>query len=1082
MGFTHLHCHSSDGSLLDAFSTTDELIERAKELNMKSLAITDHGTMFGVVDFYKKAKKEGIKPIIGSEVYTAKRSMELKTNEDKRSGHLILLAKNNKGYQNLIKLSSLAYTEGFYYKPRIDWDLLKKHSEGLICLSGCMSGDISRYLLQDAYIKAKSLATELLEMFGEDHFYLEIQDHGIREQKMINHGLMQLSRELNIPLVATNDVHYTTKDEYEEHDIFLCMQTGKTVSEENRMKLSTNEFYLKSEEEMTALFQNVPGAIENTEKIAEMCNFDFDFTNSFIPGYTPPKDYSPKEYLKILCVAGLKKRYPNVITKTHKDRLLYELETIDNMGYNEYFLITWDFIKYARDHDIAVGPGRGSAAGSIVSYCLGITDIDPLKYGLIFERFLNPERVSMPDIDLDFCYERRGEVIDYVVDKYGKDHVAQIITFGTMAARGAVRDVGRVLEYGYMEVDRVAKMIPSNIPGITIKKALEISDDLKKIYEEDERVQKLLDKAMKFEGRKRHASTHAAGVIITENPLDEYIPLYQDKDKVTSQFPMGTLEELGLLKMDFLGLRTLTVIDQTLNMIAKRRLITKAGLHNTMKRYDDPKTFELISEGHTLGVFQLESQGMVEFMKKLKPSNLEEITAGVSLYRPGPMESIPQYLEGKNSPQKIKYKHPLLEPILNVTFGCITYQEQVMEIARTLAGYSYARSDILRKAMGKKKMEIMEEEREYFIYGKKDEEGNVEVKGSIANGVTEEVANEIYDEMIDFAKYAFNKSHAAAYAVLAYQTAYLKAHYPTEYMASLMTSIMGNHEKIADYTEDCKRIGISVVRPDINQANSSFAPVPEDKVIVYSLLGIKDMGKGKVEAIVEERKNGDYKDFQDFIERVDQSVLSTNIIEHLIYVGAFDSLHPTRAALLNCFEKLITEETNSRKVKGKNIDGQIDLFTTLPIANLRPEIPNVQEKKRRILLRKERELMGCYFSGHPLDDYKEDFDKWCDKDSRFIQGISPGELEYNNLSLQIGGIVKKKKTITTKKGEPMAFVTLEDYKGEIECIVFPMQYRNFKHQIPEGEAIKVSGKISLEDDIAKVIVSGASKFELTQEG
>lgn len=851
--FTHLHVHT-EYSLLDGFSRVKTLVKRAKEKGMTAVAITDHGCMFGAIDFYKAAKAEGIKPIIGCEVYTAPRKLTDKDpNYDKHQGHLVLLAKDMVGYKNLIKIVSKSYVDGFYYKPRTDMDELKKHSQGLIALSACLAGDVPRAIMNGNYDKARKLAMEYREIFGNGNYYLEIQDHGLPEQKQVNTEVVRLSRELNIPLVATNDVHYVDKDDAKIQDILMCLQMQKTIDDENRMKFPSDEFYLKSREEMEQLFPELEEALDNTNEIAERCNVEFEFHKYHLPRYDVPEGYTTNGYFRELCQKGLVERYGEDCPEEYKERLEYELNTIENMGYVEYFLIVWDFINFAKQNNIMVGPGRGSAAGSIVAYTLKITDIDPMKYSLLFERFLNPERVSMPDIDIDFCYERREEVIDYVKRKYGEDHVAQIITFGTMGAKIAIRDVARVLNVSYNKADQIAKEIPFE-PGMTIDKAMDSNPTLVELYESDAEAREVIDISKRLEGTLRHASTHAAGVVIARNPVDEYVPLYKHQDSITTQFTMTTLEELGLLKMDFLGLRTLTVIRDALDLIELNRDIKGYTDHIDFSKmeYDDDEVFETLSQGNTLGVFQLESSGMRNFMKQLKPNSFEDIVAGISLFRPGPMDSIPTYIENKNNPEKVTYINDKLRPILEVTYGCLVYQEQVMQVVRDLAGYSYGRSDLVRRAMSKKKMDVMEEERQYFIHGKFDDEGNIEIPGCIRNGISEEDANKIFDDMIDFARYAFNKSHAAAYGVLAYETAYLKVHYPVEFMAALMTSIMGNSDKVVEYIRECNAIGIPVNPPDINKSFSKFSV--EGDSIRFGLAAVKNVGVNIIENIVKERE------------------------------------------------------------------------------------------------------------------------------------------------------------------------------------------------------------------------------------
>lgn len=1065
--FVHLHVHT-EFSLLDGFARIDKLVKRAKEKNMKAVAITDHGSMFGVIDFYKKAKKEGIKPIIGCEVYTAKRTINDKEPYyDKHSGHLVLLAKDYEGYKNLIKLVSIGYVDGFYYKPRIDFELLKKYSKGLIGLSACLAGQIQRYLMENNYEKAKELALYLKETFEEDSFYLEIQDHGIKEQKEVNRKLLELSKEVDLPLVATNDVHYVDKEDSKYQDILLCMQMGKTLQDEHRMEFKTNEFYLKSKEEMEALFPYAKEAIENTNKIADMCNVEFDFNNIHIPDFKVPDGYSKYEYLKELCFSGLKKKYEK-LEKSIEDRLDYELNVIKDMGYVEYFLIVWDFIKYAKDNDIMVGPGRGSAAGSIVAYTLDITDIDPIKYNLIFERFLNPQRVSMPDIDIDFCYENRERVIDYVKEKYGNDHVAQIITFGTMGAKGGIRDVGRVMGVNYNDVDKIAKAIP-NALGMTINKALNTNPELLKMYEHDSTAKEILDAAMSMEGVARHASTHAAGVVISKDPVDTYVPLYMNDGHISTQFTMTTLEELGLLKMDFLGLRTLTVIKDAIDLVKENKNI---DVDFSSSNYDDKSVYELISTGNTLGIFQLESAGMRNFMKELKPENFEDIVAGISLFRPGPMDSIPTYIKNKNNPNEVVYLHESLEPILNVTYGCLVYQEQVMQVVRDLAGYSYGRSDLVRRAMSKKKMDVMEEERAYFINGKKDENGNVEIVGCVSNGIPKDIANKIYDEMIDFAKYAFNKSHAASYGVLSYQTAYLKKHYPVEFMTALMTSIMGNTDKVVEYIRECETMSIKTLNPDINYSFGKF--MVEDENIRYGLSAVKNVGINVINNLVEERnKNGKFIDFIDFCKRTNSKDLNKRVVESLIKCGAFDEVNSNRARLLTSYEKVLESINNDRK---KNLIGQVSLFEIGNNFKDNEEIynmPYVKEfsDKERLLF--EKEVLGLYITGHPLKEYEKLLSKKTSIDTSTFAEIKENYYEYahmDNQKIIIGGIVFNKTIKTTRNNSIMAFVTLEDLYSNVEVIVFPKILEKYRELLEEDSIILIKGRLSIkEDDDVKII-------------
>ncbi|KKY01533.1 MULTISPECIES: DNA polymerase III subunit alpha [Paraclostridium] len=1069
--FVHLHVHT-EYSLLDGFSRIKNLVNRAKELNMSAVAITDHGCMFGAIDFFKVAKKEGIKPIIGCEVYTAPRGMKDKDpNFDKSQGHLILLAKDTTGYQNLIKLVSAAYVQGFYYKPRVDIDEIKKHSEGIIALSACLAGDVSQALMNRNYDKAKNIALKYKEIFGEENYYLEIQDHNLPEQKEVNRELIRLSKEIGVGLVATNDVHYVRKEDSKIHDILMCIQMGKTVNDPARMRFGSDEFYLKSREEMEEIFPEVQEALDNTSKIAQMCNVEFDFNTIHLPQYDVPGGYTPQEYLRMLCFKGLKERYKKP-SQEILDRLEYELGVIEKMGYVEYFLITWDFINFARENNIMVGPGRGSAAGSIVSYTLYITDIDPIKYSLLFERFLNPERVSMPDIDIDFCYERREEVIDYVKRKYGEDHVAQIITFGTMGAKAAIRDVGRVLDVSYNKVDNIAKEIPFAL-GMTIDKALDTNPNLKKLYEEDSETKEIIDVSRKIEGMLRHASTHAAGVVISKKPIDEYVPLYKHQDAITTQFTMTTLEELGLLKMDFLGLRTLTVIRDALDLIEKNHNLK---INFSKMEYDDPKVYELLSSGNTLGVFQLESAGMRSFMKQLKPDNFEDIVAGISLYRPGPMDSIPVYINNKNNPENVEYLHKKLKPIMEVTYGCLVYQEQVMQVVRDLGGYSYGRSDLVRRAMGKKKMDVMEKEREYFIHGKTDENGELEIAGCVRNGVPEDIGNKIFDDMIDFAKYAFNKSHAAAYGVLAYETAYLKAHYPVEFMAALITSVMGNTDKVVEYIRECNSLKIDVLKPDINKSFTKFSV--EDKSIRFGLAAVKNVGVNVLNNIIKERESsGEFKDFNEFCKRLDSKDLNKRIIESLIKCGAFDEMGDNRASLLLGYEKLLESISMDRK---KNLAGQVSLFDGFEMDEsinndiqsmyTLPHVKELEEKERLYL---EKEVLGMYVSGHPLSQYKDEIKRNTTINNAELNEIKDDYITYLNLNereVTMGGIVINKTIRTTKRNDLMAIIELEDLFGVIEVIVFPQVLQKYNTVIQEDKIIYIDGRLSIkEDENAKLI-------------
>ncbi|SET46899.1 DNA polymerase III catalytic subunit, DnaE type [Natronincola peptidivorans] len=1059
--FVHLHVHT-EYSLLDGFTTINKVMDKVKDLGMKSIAITDHGTMFGIVDFYKAAIKKGIKPIIGCEVYTASRGMRDKDpNKDKYQGHLVLLAKNMEGYQNLLKLVSHSYLYGFYYKPRVDYAELAKYNKGLIALSGCLAGDIQQYLLKDSYEKAKETALQLQRIYGEGNFYLELQDHGLKEQKEVNYQLLKLSKDTGIPLVATNDVHYINKEDAEPHDILLCIQTGKIQEEKERMKFPNHEFYMKAPEEMSALFPNIESALENTVKIAEACNVEFDFNTIHLPEYITPEGFSVEDYLKSLCYQGLEERYTQP-SKELKDRLEYELRVIEEMGYEEYFLIVWDFIKFAKDNSIPVGPGRGSAAGSIVAYTLGITDIDPIRYSLIFERFLNPERVSMPDIDIDFCYERREAVIEYVKKKYGADKVAQIITFGTMAARAAIRDVGRVINMPYHVVDKIAKEVPFAV-GMTLEKALEMNPQLKKLYKEDQEAGYLIEMAKKLEGMPRHASTHAAGVVISKKALEEHVPLYMHDQSVTTQFTMGTLEDLGLLKMDFLGLRTLTVIRDTIELIEKNK---GKKIDFSICTYDDEKVYDLIIKGETLGVFQLESAGMIQFMKELKPNCIEDVIAGISLFRPGPMDSIPKYIANKNDPSKVQYLHQKLKSILEVTYGCLVYQEQVMQVVRDLAGYSYGRSDLVRRAMSKKKRDVMEEERQYFIHGKTDEDGNIEIAGCIRNGVPEDIANKIYDDMIDFANYAFNKSHAAAYAVLGYQTAYLKVHYPVEFMAALITSVMGNTSKVAQYIQDCKRLGIEILPPDINRSFGRFTV--EKNKIRYGLAAVKNVGVNMIEAMVIIReKKGNFSSFNDFCQKVDGKDLNKRAVESLIKCGAFDSLKVYRAQLMAVYERVLESVSQDKK---RNIEGQIGLFqmTGETSIGLKEDIlPNIKEFNDKIKLNMEKEVIGLYISGHPLSEFQQELRYLATVNSSHLLEMMENPQGVNNKDgkvVRVGGVIVEKVTKTTKNNQLMAFITLEDLFGTIECIIFPKTLNEYTELIKEDTIVIIEGTLNLKDE------------------
>lgn len=1068
----HLHVHT-EYSLLDGANRIKDLIRRTAELGMKSIAITDHGVMYGVIDFYKEAVKNGIKPILGCEVYTAARSrFDRQPGIDSDQGHLVLLAKNMTGYKNLMKIVSIGFTEGFYYKPRVDMEVLERYGEGLIALSACLSGDIPKALLQNNYEKAKNIALKYRSIFGEGNFYLELQNNGIEEQNLVNQSLVKLGRETGIPLIATNDAHYLKREDARAHEILLCIQTGKNINDEDRMRFSTDEVYVKSPEEMLEQFKHFPEALENTLKVAESCNVELEFNKLHLPEFKVPESMEPFDYLRDLCYQGLKSLYgENAAAKLSlTERLEYELSVIRQMGYVDYFLIVWDFIKYAKDHGIMVGPGRGSAAGSLVSYCLGITNIDPLKYNLLFERFLNPERISMPDIDIDFCYERRQEVIDYVVGKYGKDRVAQIITFGTMAARAAIRDVGRALDIPYGDVDIIAKMVPFQI-GMNIDKALEMNPELRLRYDDEERTRELIDTARLLEGMPRHASTHAAGVVISKEPITEYVPLQKNDESITTQFTMGLLEELGLLKMDFLGLRTLTVIRDAVQMIKKNY-----GRNIDIDRLEmeDPAVFKLISEGKTAGVFQLESGGMTTFMKELKPSSLEDIIAGISLYRPGPMDQIPRYIKYKNNPYEVKYDHPLLEHVLNVTYGCMVYQEQVMQIVRDLAGYSMGRSDLVRRAMSKKKVSVMEQERQNFIHGIIDTEGNVVVKGAVRNGVDAAVANKIFDEMMDFASYAFNKSHAAAYAVIAYQTAWLKCYYPVEFTAALLNSFLGSSDKVSQYVNECKTMNIDVLPPDINESDVRFTVV--NGKIRFGMAAVKNVGESAVREIIMERESGgNYKNFRDFCERIDGRDINKRCIESLIKCGAFDSLGIYRSRLIAVYEKMLDGIQQSKK---RSTDGQISLFEPgvkgNTLENIREIYPEIKEYPSKMLLAMEKEMLGLYVSGHPLSEFEDELNAQATFKSVDLSTKAGGSEENAELSdgkgltdgmqVIVGGIITEKKTKTTKSNNLMAFVTVEDLYGSMEIIVFPTVLHKYSKLIVEENAVLFKGRLSIKEE------------------
>lgn len=1087
--FVHLHIHS-EFSLLDGANRIKDLPVRAKELGMDSIAITDHGVMFGAIDFYKACKKEGVKPIIGCEVYVAPRSRtDKQPGIDNHYYHLILLAKNNEGYKNLSKLVSLSFVDGYYYKPRIDREILEKYHEGLICLSACLAGEVNQALLSGQNEKAEQVALWHKKVFGDD-YYIEIQNNGIKEQVLANQKLVQLARKLDIPLVATNDAHYLKREDAYNHEVLLCIQTGKRMSDEDRMKFDTDELYVKSPEEMAEYFKAFPDAIENTVKIAEQCNVEFEFGHTILPNYDVPPEYPTHyDFLKELCDKGLKKRYGENLSEEIQKRAEYELNIIKKMGYVDYYLIVWDFIHYAKTNGIPVGPGRGSGAGSILAYAIEITDIDPIKYGLLFERFLNPERISMPDFDVDFSDERRQEVIDYVARKYGHDHVSQIITFGTMAAKMVIRDVARVLDYPYAEADALAKMIPNEI-HITIKKALEQNKELKDRYDTDEQTRKILDIAMGLEGMPRQASTHACGVVITKDPVDTYVPLYVRDGQINTQYIMTTLEELGLLKMDFLGLRNLTVIQNTIDMVKEN--------HGIDVEFDqdmsDPKVYKLWQDGNTSGIFQFESQGMTNFMKELKPDCLEDLIAGVSLYRPGPMDQIPRYIRGKQNPGHNEYTHPSLEPILNVTYGCMVYQEQVMQIVRDLAGYSLGRADLVRRAMGKKKLDVMAKEREVFIHGQVDENGNIEVPGCLRNGIDEVSANKIFNEMAEFAKYAFNKSHAACYAVVSYRTAYLKAYYPAEFMAATLNSYLGNLDKAPQYIDECKRLGIQILKPDINKSFEKFTV--EDEKIRFGLGAIKNVGTIPVENIVKERKEkGEYKSFTDFCERVSELQVNKKCVESLIKAGAFQEFEQTRATLLASFEAIIDTIQSGNK---KGFNGQVSMFDIgtkqekEDMEKQKYKFEEYEEMPEKEILSMEKEMLGIYISGHPLEKMREQIIHSTNINSLDLSKIAEQadttNIEENTQQIQTtkpkfvdgqkvkyAGIITSIKKKYTKNNKIMAFITIEDLYGTAEIIAFENAVVNAGKSLIEENIVVVDGRLSIRDDQEPTIIANEIK-------
>ena len=1088
MSFTHLHLHT-EYSLLDGACRIPKLVQRLQALGMTSCAITDHGVMYGCIDFYSAMKDAGLKPIIGCEVYVC-RDRKDKSNVSREYSHLILLCENNIGYQNLMHLVSEGFLTGYYYRPRVDYDLIREHHEGLICLSACLSGDLPKLLLNDQEDAARAYVHEMQAIFGKDNFFIEIMDHGIRDEKLVLPRLIKLAREMDVPLAATNDCHYIEEKDADAQEVLMCIQTGKTLEDEARMRMETTQLYVKSEEEMRALFRSGPDAIDNTQLIAERCNVEFEFGVTRLPAYPVQTGETPLEMLTRLCLEGIARLYPEAKAPSEDFpgdepyvRLRYELDVITGMGYVDYFLIVWDFIHYAKQNGIMVGPGRGSGAGSIVAYSLGITMLDPLKYQLLFERFLNPERVSMPDIDVDFCYERRQEVIDYVARKYGADHVSQIITFGTMAAKGVIRDVGRVLGMSYADTDQVAKAIPFDL-GMTLEKALKISPLLKTMYEEQPEVTRLIDTAMTLEGMPRHASTHAAGVLITGRPVTEFVPVQRNDEVITTQYPMGTIERLGLLKMDFLGLRTLTVIRDTLDMMRDQ------GIDMTPEDIpmDDDAVYEMISAGDTDGVFQLEGGGMRTFLTNMKPGNFEDIIAAISLYRPGPMESIPRYIEGKLNPETVHYETEKLRPILDVTYGCMVYQEQVMQIVRDLAGYSYGRSDLVRRAMAKKKHKIMAQEREYFVHGKLNEDGSIDVPGCVRNGVPEEVAEHIYDEMTSFASYAFNKSHAAAYAVVAVQTGWLKKHHPVPFMAAILNSVYGNSGKIAAYIQYCRSRGIAILPPDVNRSGWKFTVQRDEKgelCILFGLGAVKTVGQNAVNAILRERKNGPYKDIFDFCSRIDTTECNKRVVESLIRAGAFDATGAYRSQMLAVFDSAMDAAINRRK---SNVDGQISLFDMAfggePMIEDSRKLPVMAEFPLRQRLAMEKEISGVYITGHPLDDYREVLSSLPFSTAQ-LEGIEEREdrgMDMDGQYVQMGGILTEVRGKATKKGAYMGFITLEDLTGQIECLVFPKTYEKYQGMMAADDLVVLCGKLSIrEDEAPKLLLDKLVPLEEWQD-
>ena len=1066
--FTHLHVHT-EYSLLDGACRIDRMFEHLKSMGQTACAITDHGVMYGCVAFFDAAKAAGIKPIIGCEVYVATRTRFDKVNRIDGNSHLILLCKNETGYKNLIKMVSAGFLEGFYSKPRIDKDLLEQYHEGLICLSACLAGEIPKAILAGDYERAKQTALYYRDLFGEGNYYLELQDHGLEEDQVVLPQLIRLSRETGIPMAATNDAHYITKEDAKMQSILLCIQTGKTIADADRMEFQTDEFYLKSTDEMYDLFSMVPEACENTNKIAEQCNFEFTFGETKLPYFRAPDGMDNQAYFEKLCREGLERRYPGKVTDALRERLSHEINVVKTMGYTNYYLIVYDFINYAKSRDIPVGPGRGSGAGSLAAYCVGITDIDPIRYNLIFERFLNPERVSMPDFDVDFCYEHRQEVIDYVNEKYGRDHVAQIVTFGTMAARAAVRDVGRVMGMPYQDVDKVAKLIPMELK-MTLQKALEVSPDLKAMYKENPQVHELIETSLKVEGMPRHASTHAAGVVITRESATEYVPLATNDGLPVTQFNMVEIERLGLLKMDFLGLRTLTVIHDTETAVRSR--VPEFRISGIS--YDDPDTYAMLARGETEGIFQLESTGMTQVLVSMRPKNLEDIIALISLYRPGPMDSIPTYLRNRREPDKISYKTPQLAHILDVTNGCIVYQEQVMQIFRELAGFSFGQADNIRRAMSKKKHKVMEEEREHFVHG--CAEPGKECPGCVKNGIPEQVANEIYDEMISFASYAFNKSHAACYAYVAFQTAYLKCHYPHEFMAALLTSVLDNTSKVIEYTTECQRLGIKVLQPDINISRGGFTA--DGGCIRFGLNAVKSVGRNLIEAVVKERKDRPYRGLYDFCRRLYGNELNRRALENLIKCGAFDALEPSRRGMLECVEGILKSvETDMRR----NLEGQMDLFGMMSGETAEPagndyKVPKLSEYPSGELLKMEKEVSGLYLSGHPLDAYREQIAKISTCTVAQLQGENARQFDEKNVTLLC--TVVKNKVMTTKSNTLMAFTTIEDLTGSMELLVFPRVLAECRAALQENAVVVANGRVSVkEEEAARLIVEGVQPIE-----